>query len=119
MADAAFAEAAGLSVCQSSTATRTRPPANVCFIYTLFQERTFCFQSSRATAAWRSNCVLDGPMTGDAFLTYVGQFLAPVLAKGDVVVLDNPLAHKIAGVRETIRATGANLLYLPPHSPLT
>lgn len=28
-------------------------------------------------------------MTGEAFLAYVGQFLAPVLAKGDVVVLDN------------------------------
>jgi hypothetical protein len=47
--------------------------------------------------------VLDGPMTGEAFLAYVGQFLAPVLAKGDVVVLDNLPAHKVAGVRE---ATG-------------
>ena len=32
--------------------------------------------------------VLNGPMTGVAFLAYVGQFLAPVLVKGDVVVLD-------------------------------
>ncbi len=61
--------------------------------------------------------VLDGPMTGEAFLAYVGQFLAPVLAKGDVVVLDNLPAHKVAGVREAIRATGASLLYLPPYSP--
>ncbi|MBL6082120.1 IS630 family transposase [Belnapia sp. T18] len=61
--------------------------------------------------------VLDGPMTGDAFLAYVEQFLVPVLSKGDVVVLDNLAAHKVAGVREAIRATGANLLYPPRYSP--
>jgi transposase len=61
--------------------------------------------------------VLDGPMTGPAFCAYVEQFLAPVLAPGDVVVLDNLAAHKIAGVRQTIAAAGASLLYLPPYSP--
>ena len=61
--------------------------------------------------------MLDGPTTGEAFLAYVRQFLAPVLCKGDVVVLDNLGAHKVTGVREAIRATGASLLYLPPYSP--
>jgi transposase len=61
--------------------------------------------------------VLDGPMTGRAFHAYVEQFLAPTLAPGDVVVLDNLAAHKAAGVREAIRATGASVLYLPPYSP--
>jgi transposase len=61
--------------------------------------------------------VLDGPMTGEAFLAYVGQFLVPVLSKDDVVVLDNLPAHKVAGVREAIRASGASLLYLPSYSP--
>jgi transposase len=61
--------------------------------------------------------VLDGPMTGEAFLAYVGQFLASVLAKDDVVVLDNLAVYKVADVREAIRATGASLLYLPPYSP--
>ncbi|TPG37704.1 IS630 family transposase [Roseomonas nepalensis] len=61
--------------------------------------------------------VLDGPMTGETFLAYIGQFLAPTLSKGDVVVLDNLAAHKVAGVREAIRVTGASLLYLPPYSP--
>jgi transposase len=56
-------------------------------------------------------------MTGGAFLAYVEQFLVPVLSKDDVVVLDNLPAHKIAGVGEAIRATGASLLYLPPYSP--
>ncbi len=41
--------------------------------------------------------VLDGPMTGEAFLAYVEQFLAPSLSPGDVVVLDNLAAHKVAG----------------------
>jgi hypothetical protein len=51
--------------------------------------------------------VLDGPMTGFAFRAYVEQFLAPALAPGDVVVLDNLSAHKVAGVREAIARAGA------------
>ena len=61
--------------------------------------------------------VLDGPMTGEAFRAYVEQFLAPTLSPGDVVVLDNLAAHKVAGVREAIAAAGASILYLPPYSP--
>jgi transposase len=61
--------------------------------------------------------VLDGPITGPAFRAYVEQFLAPALAPGDVVVLDNLAAHKVAGVRQAIAAAGASLLYLPPYSP--
>ncbi|MNL60944.1 hypothetical protein D3C87_1848020 [compost metagenome] len=36
---------------------------------------------------------------------------------GDVVVMDNLAAHKVAGVREAIEAVGARLIYLPPYSP--
>jgi transposase len=61
--------------------------------------------------------VLDGPMTGLALRAYVEQFLAPALEPGDVVVLDNLAAHKIAGVRQAIAAAGASILYLPPYSP--
>jgi transposase len=60
---------------------------------------------------------LDGPMTGTAFRAYVEQFLAPALAPGDVVVLDNLAAHKVDGVRQAIAAAGASILYLPPYSP--
>ena len=33
------------------------------------------------------------------------------------MVLDNLTAHKVVGIREAVRAAGANLLYLPPYSP--
>jgi len=62
-------------------------------------------------------CVIDGPMNGNAFLAYVEQILAPTLTPGDIVVLDNLSAHRVPGVRETIEAKGAMLLYLPPYSP--
>jgi transposase len=61
--------------------------------------------------------VLDGPITGEAFRAYVRQVLAPELEPGDVVVMDNLAAHKVAGVREAIQALGASVLYLPSYSP--
>ena len=61
--------------------------------------------------------VLDRAMNGPAFLAYVRQVLAPSLAPGDIVVLDNLGAHKVSGVRAAIEAVGATLRYLPPYSP--
>jgi transposase len=61
--------------------------------------------------------VLDGPMNGEAFLVYVRTVLAPSLSAGDIVVIDNLPANKVAGVRAAIEARGAILLYLPPYSP--
>jgi hypothetical protein len=52
-----------------------------------------------------------------AFRAYVEQFLAPTLAPGDVVVLDNLAADKVDGVRQAIAAADASILYLPPYSP--
>src|SRR5438309_11756544 len=43
--------------------------------------------------------VLDGPMTGEAFLAYVEQVLIPTLEPDDIVVMDNLPAHKTAAVR--------------------
>ena len=41
----------------------------------------------------------------------------PELKPGDIVIMDNLSAHKGCQVRDTIKAAGARLLYLPPYSP--
>ena len=61
--------------------------------------------------------VTDGAMNGTIFRAWVAQMLAPALRPGDIVVMDNLPAHKVAGVREAIEACGAELRYLPPYSP--
>ena len=61
--------------------------------------------------------VLDGPMDGLAFITYIKTQLAPTLQKGDVVVMDNLPAHKVAAAKAAIKERGAWLLFLPPYSP--
>lgn len=80
------------------------------------------WKTTTLTAGLRLNgiaapMVIDGPMDGAAFIAYVKQILAPELAPGDIVVMDNLPAHRVAGVRETIEARGASVLYLPPYSP--
>jgi transposase len=79
--------------------------------------RTTTFVAGLRSSGIIAPLVLDGPMTGEAFLAYVEQFLAPALSPGDVVVMDNLGAHKVAGVAEAIAAVGASILYLPPYSP--
>ena len=60
---------------------------------------------------------LEGAMNGARFQGYVEQTLAPTLAVGDLVVMDNLPAHKVQGIAAAIEARGAQLLYLPPYSP--
>ena len=79
--------------------------------------RTTTFVAGLRQSGLVAPFVLDGPMTGAAFRAYVERVLAPVLAPGDVVVMDNLGAHKVAGVREAGEARGAALIYLPPYSP--
>jgi transposase len=61
--------------------------------------------------------VVDAPMNGEIFLTYLEQCLVPTLAPGEIVSMDKLPAHKVVGVRERIEATGAMLWLLPPYSP--
>lgn len=79
--------------------------------------KTTTFVAGLRSTALTAPCVIDGPMNGNTFLAYVEQVLAPSLKPGDIVVLDNLSAHKVARVRETIEAVGGRLLYLPPYSP--
>jgi len=60
--------------------------------------------------------VIAAPMNGEIFLAYVEQCLAPTLQRDDIVVMDNPPAHKAPGIEEAVAATGARLHYLPQYS---
>jgi transposase len=60
---------------------------------------------------------VNGAVDGDVFLAYVREVLVPTLCAGDIVVMDNLKAHKVAGVEEAIVAAGARVEYLPPYSP--
>jgi transposase len=61
--------------------------------------------------------VIDGPINGESFRTYVEQVLVPELRQGDIVVMDNLGSHKAPAIRQAIRAAGAKLFYLPAYSP--
>jgi len=60
---------------------------------------------------------IQGSTDAEVFRTYISMILCPTLGKDDIVIMDNLRAHKVAGIRELIEATGAILLYLPPYSP--
>jgi transposase len=67
----------------------------------------------RVDAPW----VIDGPINGELFTLYVEKILAPTLAKGDVVILDNLGSHKGRPAWRAVRHAGAHMLFLPPYSP--
>lgn len=87
--------------------------------------KTLTFTAALRCDGVAAPMVLDGAMDGDAFRTYVRDFLVPTLRPGDMaqradcvsVILDNLKAHKVPGIREAIEAAGAKLWYLPPYSP--
>lgn len=73
--------------------------------------------SLRRQQGLRAPMTIASPTDGDVFLAYLEQVLCPQLQSGQVVILDNLAAHKVAGVRSLIESCGAQLLYLPPYSP--
>lgn len=60
---------------------------------------------------------IDAPTDGDVFRAFVDDALVPRLRPGQVVVMDNLAARKVAGVRDAIEAVGCRVVYLPPYSP--
>jgi transposase len=67
----------------------------------------------RIDAPW----LLDGPINGESFRTYVEKVLAPTLRCGDLVIMDNLGSHKGPAIRQAIRNAGARLFLLPKYSP--
>jgi DDE superfamily endonuclease len=60
---------------------------------------------------------IDATTDSDVFCTFIAEALAPALRPGQVVVMDNLAAHKVAAVKRMIEAAGCRLVYLPPYSP--
>ncbi|MEH2474402.1 transposase [Nitrobacteraceae bacterium AZCC 2161] len=79
--------------------------------------KTVTFVGGLTLAGFVAPMLLDGPMDGECFLAWVEQMLVPTLRSGDIVIMDNLAAHKVAGVRQAIEACSAELHYLPPYSP--
>lgn len=79
--------------------------------------KTTTFVAGLRVDAVTAPFVIDRAMNGEIFRTYIESCLAPTLAPGDIVIMDNLPAHKVTGVRQAITAAGAMLLYLPPYSP--
>jgi transposase len=79
--------------------------------------RTLTFVGALRHDQFTAPCVFDGPINGQCFRAYVEQQLVPVLKPGDIVVMDNLGSHKSAAIRQSIKAAGARLWFLPPYSP--
>ncbi len=79
--------------------------------------KTTTFLAALRATGLTAPLVIDGPVNGELFLAYVRQHLVPTLRIGDLVVMDNLGAHKVAGVAAAIESAGARVLYLPPYSP--
>jgi transposase len=67
----------------------------------------------RIEAPW----LLEGPIDGESFTTYVEKVLVPTLRQGDIVIMDNLGSHRGKVVRQLIRSAGAKLFFLPKYSP--
>ena len=79
--------------------------------------RTLTILGAISVSGWVATMTIESPTDGDVFLAYLEHVLCPKLGPKHCVVMDNLAAHKVAGVRQLIEATGARLLYLPPYSP--
>lgn len=79
--------------------------------------RTLTFLAALRYDGLTAPCVIDGPINGASFLAYVEQVLLPILAPGDIVIMDNLGSHKGRAVRAAIRAAKAKLFFLPAYSP--
>ena len=61
--------------------------------------------------------VVNGPVDGPVFITFVERVLVPSLRPGQVVVVDTLSVHKSAQARQLIEQAGCRLVFLPSYSP--
>ena len=79
--------------------------------------KTTTFLAALRVSGLTAPLVVDGAINGELFKGWVQQHLVPTLRPRDLVIMDNLASHKVAGVRNAIEQTGAEVVYLPPYSP--
>lgn len=79
--------------------------------------RSFTLLGAMNHGGLLATMTVESATDADVFLTFLDEVLIPQLRAGQIVVMDNLRAHKVAQVRDKIEAAGAHLLYLPPYSP--
>ena len=62
--------------------------------------RTLTFLAALRSHRIDARCVLDGPINGRNFATYINQMLVPTLSPGDIVIMDNLGSHKTPAARD-------------------
>lgn len=70
--------------------------------------------------SWGGTRVLtrvEGSVDGPTFVQWLRDDLGPTLKPGDIVIMDGPRIHRVAGVAEALAEFGAKPLYLPAYSP--
>lgn len=73
-----------------------------------------CAMTADGPLAWD---MWSGGTTKDRFAAYVRNELAPSLAPGSIVIMDNLTAHHSREVQDILHEHGVEVLYLPPYSP--
>lgn len=59
----------------------------------------------------------EGAGNTEVFVSFIENFLCPVLREGHIVIMDNVSFHKAEKVKLAIENKGAKLIYSPPYSP--
>jgi transposase len=60
---------------------------------------------------------VEGVTDGEVFLAFLHAVLVPQLRPGQLLIMENLTAHKVAGVADACAAAGVRLLSLPPYAP--
>lgn len=111
-----FLDEAGVDVAMSRTHGYA-PPGETPVIERPARGRRISLIGAIALDGIRALRRVEGYVNGEEFVTFLRDDLGPQLRRGDVVVMDGPSIHKVAGVAAALAERGATALYLPPYSP--
>jgi len=111
-----FIDEAGVDIAMSRT-YGWAPPGQTPVIERPARGRRISLIGAIALDGRRALRRVEGYVDGDEFIRFLHEDLGPNLHVGDVVVMDGPSIHKVAGVAEALAERGATALYLPAYSP--